>query len=239
MSGTVTFGWIEQAQETATPGTPRQLLRSQVSGLDLRLDHAVDPRTKVGVELTNVYVRGLAPRGHENDTSVQASYGHTLTSHLDFRVAAGPLFSVSGGSATSNNNISYAANAAVDYHVAHALMGFAYARVLQLSYIQVATSANQFSASFDRELSPTIDLTLAARYVRADSSSVLQRQSTFGLSGRIDKRIAGNISLFVSGSRSQQRAPVALGNNNSYDRDEVLGGLTLLFGNSVYRRGVN
>src|ERR1700730_7741971 len=82
--GTVTIGWVEQAEGKADPGQPRQLLRSALAGLDLRYDHATGPRSSIGAEVTNVYIRGLAPRGHDNYTTLSAIYRRTLTAHLDF-----------------------------------------------------------------------------------------------------------------------------------------------------------
>lgn len=240
--GTATGGWVEQAEQNknAVPGQARQVLRSEVAGLDLRYEHATGPHSKIGGELTNVYIRGLAPRGHDNYTALEGSYRRNLTSHLDLRVAAGPLFSkASGDQLVHTNTFSYAASANLEYNIAHSRMAFSYARVLQLAYLQTATTANQFGVVFDRELTPTIDLTVDARYVRADSSSAILKQSQFGLTGKIDKRIAPNVLLFVSASRSQQKIPSALGNNNSFDRDDVFGGITVLFGNPIYRRGVH
>ncbi|HWZ13462.1 MAG TPA: hypothetical protein VNX22_10020 [Acidobacteriaceae bacterium] len=238
--GTVTIGWVEQAQGKADPGQPRQLIRSEVAGLDLRYDHATGPRSSIGAEVTNVYIRGLAPRGHDNYTTLSAIYRRTLTAHLDFHASAGPLFSVaSGGGVGSQQNFTYAASANMDYSIAHTRIGVGYNRVLQLDYIQSAVTANQFSGMFDRELSPTIDLTIDGRYVLSDSSSALLRQSQFGVDGRINKRIAANILLFVSATRSQQTAPSALGNTNSFSRDDVSAGITVLFGNPIYSRGVH
>lgn len=238
--GTATGGWVEQAPQNAVHGQPSLVLRSEVAGLDLRYEHATGPNSKIGAELTNVYIRGLAPRGHDNYTAVEGLYRRNLTSRLDLRVAAGPLFSsVSGGEVNHKNTFTYAASANLEYSIAHSRMAFNYARVLQLGYLQTATTANQFGVLFDRELTPTIDLTVDARYVRADSSSAILNQSQFGLSGKIDKRIAPNVLLFVSASRSQQRIPSGLGNNTSFDRDDVFGGITVLFGNPIYRRGVH
>jgi hypothetical protein len=187
-----------------------------------------------------VYIRGLAPRGHDNYTTVAAIYRRALTDHLDLRASVGPLFSTAGGvTVRGQNNFTYAASANLDYSIAHSRMGFGYNRVLQLDYVQSAVTANQFSGLFDRELSPTIDLTVDARYVRSDSTSAFLRQSQFGVNGRINKRVAANILLFVSASRSQQIAPTALGNNNSFNRDEVSAGVTMLWGNPIYSRGVH
>ena len=239
--GTATFGWVEQAEGKGDPGQPRQFLRSELAGLDLRYDHATGPRSSIGAELTNVYIRGLAPRGHDNYTTLSAIYRRALTGHLDFHASAGPLFSVAsgGGVGGGQRNFTYAASANLDYSIAHTRIGVGYNRVVQLGYIQSSITANQFSGMFDRELSPTIDLTIDGRYVRSDSSSAFLRQSQFGVDGRINKRIGGNILLFVSANRSQQSAPTALGNSNSFNRDDVSAGITVLFGNPIYSRGVH
>jgi hypothetical protein len=238
--GTVTGGWLEQAEGKASPGTPRQVLRNEVAGLDLQLERAINLRDTLGVELTNTYIRGQEPRGHANFVAAQATYGRQLSNHINFRVSAGPLYSSASGVAVPHDNsFNYAASADIEYRIQHARMGFGYSRVFQAGYQQTATIANQFSGTFDRELSPTLDLTVDARYVRTDSSSVFLKQSTFGVDGRLNKRIASNVLLFVSASRAQQTQPSVLVNNNSYGRDDVFGGITVLLGNPIYRRGAH
>jgi hypothetical protein len=237
--GTLTAGWIEQAQGTA-PGTPRQISRNEIAGIDLQYQRAISLRTTLGGEVTQVYIRGLAPLGHENYVAVEGTYIRQLTDHLDLRAAAGPLFnSTSGNGVKSENDVTYAASADIQYRIQHTLMAFDFSRVFQLGYQQTASIGNQISASFDRELSHTLDVTVDARYVRSDSSSINLRQSVLGITGRVNKRIAPNVLLFLSASRSQQKTPAVLVNSNSFNRDDVFGGVTILLGNPLYSRGVH
>jgi len=238
--GTLTAGWIEQAQGKPAPGTARQILRNDVGGIDLQYQRAISLRTTLGGEVTQVYIRGLAPRGHENYVAVEGTYVRQLTDHLDLRVGAGPLFNSSTSVGVKpQTDVSYAASADVQYRIQRTLIGFDFSRVFQLGYQQTATIGNQISASFDRELSRTLDVTVDGRYVRSDSSSINQNQSTLGITGRVNKRIAPNVLLFLSASRSQQRTPAVLLNGNSYNRDDVFGGITVLLGNPLYSRGAH
>lgn len=238
--GTLTGGWVEQAQGAAEPGMQRQILRNQVAGLDLQYERATSLQGTIGAELTNIYIRGQVPRGHENHVALLGTYKRKLAEHVDFRVGAGPLYSsTSGGIIGHETAFSYAATADLEYRIQHTCIAFDYARVFQLGYQQTASIANEFSAFFDRELVRSVDLTVDARYVRTDSRALVANQSTFGVEGRVNKSIAPNVLLFLSASRTQQQAPGILVNSNSYNRDDVFGGITVLLGNPLYRRGAH
>ena len=238
LTGSVTGGWVEEAEQQPTPGQPRWIIRNELAGFDLQYEHNQTRQSAIGGEVTDVYLRGLAPRGHENYVAVEGTYRRDLSGHVSFRAGAGPLFSqTSGGNLVkSASNVSYAANADVNYTTSFARIEAGYARVFQLQYLEPATEAHQISAVFDRALTSSIDLTVDTRYIRTVSDLAALRQSNFGVSARLDKHLTDSILLFASVSRSQQTTPIVGASSYSYDRDDVFGGITVLLGNPLMRR---
>ena len=235
-TGSVTGGWLEEAEQEPAPGQPRWIIRNDLGGADLQYEHDLTLRSAAGVELTNVYLRGLTPVGHEDYTVVEGTYRRDLTDHLSLRGGLGPLFSLTSNAQAKGSDVSYAANAELNYTTPFARMDLAYARVFQLQYLQPATEAHQLSAVFDRAITSTMDLTIDTRYIRTVSDSSSLSQSNFGISARVDKHLTNNILLFASISRSQQSTPVIQGNGYSYDRDDIFGGVSILLGNPLMRR---
>ena len=237
ITASLTGGWLEEAEQQPLPGQPRQVLRNDLGGLDLLFEHNTSLTSAVGAELTDVFIRGLAPRGHENYVAVEGIYRKNLSDHVALRVGAGPLFStITGNLVKSSNDVSYAANADLNYTTTFARIDVAYARVFQLQYIQPATEAHQLSAVFDKALTNSIDLTIDTRYIRTVSDNASLEQSNFGIGARVDKHLTDNILIFASVARSQQSTPAFQGASYSYNRDDVFGGISFLLGNPLMRR---
>jgi hypothetical protein len=242
VTGSLTGGWLEEAQQQPAPGQPRWIIRNELAGFDLQFEHNQTQQSAIGAELTNVFLRGLAPVGHENYIAVEGTFRRNLSEHVALRAGVGPLFSLTNGITNAGipqkttSDVSYAANAGLNYSTPFARIDFGYTRVLQLQYLEPATEAHQLAAVFDRALTRSIDLTIDTRYVRTVSDSPLLRQSNFGVSARVDKHLTNNILLFASVSRSQQATPQIQGTTFSYDRDDVFGGVTVLLGNPLMRR---
>lgn len=237
-AGTLTGGWLEQAEQgTPVRRFPLELLRSEPAALDLQGDHLLTPKTALGAEVTGLYVRGLAPLGHELYTAVEGTYKHNFSSYLGLRAAAGPLFNVYNVRRTGGNNeFSYLASAAIDYNTLFARMSAEFSRVIQLQYLGPPTIANQISGIFDRAVSRNMDLTLDARYINAPGNATVVAQTTYGVTGRLDRYLASNLSVFVSAGRFALSLPATRSFSDSYGRDEVSGGIHYSFGAPLQRQ---
>jgi hypothetical protein len=237
MTGSVTGGWIEERQDAPIPGEARQYLKTEPAGFDFELDHLISPKTALGGEVTNVFIRGLAPVGHDDYTAVEATFKHNFTPTIGMRVAAGPLFAVVSSSTIKSNDVTYALSGAVDYTTINSRINLDYARVIAVDYQTTPAVANQFSAVFDRSLTRGLDLTLAARYIHTGSSAESLVNTNYGITARVDRHLTNKLTLFVTGGRFQQTTPPISGQNFSYSRDEASVGLSYLFGNPLERQG--
>jgi hypothetical protein len=239
MTGTVTGGWVEESENAPVQGQPRQILRTEPLGLDFQMDHLISPKTSIGGEVTNVYIRGLAPIGHSDYTAVQVTGKHNFTPNLGIHVAAGPLFAIVTQSAgNTTNDTTYAVTAAVDYTTLNARIYAGYSRVIALQIDGGPSVANQVSAVFDRSLSRGIDLTVDARFIHTDSSISSLVQTNYGITARVDRYLTKKLTLVFAAARFQQDTPAQSGVNFSYSRDQASVGVSYLFGNPLERQGV-
>ncbi len=239
ISASATGGWLEEAQDKPAAGVPRQILRDEPLGGNVKWEHLVRPTTAIGAELTDLYVRGLAPVGHENYTAVEGTFRYNWTQYLSMRAAAGPLFNVSNSTTAAGNshNLTYAVNAGISYSTIFARISGEYSRVIQLQYLAAPTPAQQISAVFDRSISRTMDLTVDARFVHSDAGPSVVSQTNYGLTGRVDRYITRNFSIFITAARFSLSSPPSNGTPLSYGRDEVAGGIHYSIGEPLEREG--
>jgi hypothetical protein len=237
IQGSVTGGWVEERQQVPLPGEPRQFLKTEPAGLDFQIDHLVTPKTAVGMEVTNVFIRGLAPVGHDDYTAVEPTFKHNFTPNLGMRFAAGPLFVLVSSSTIKESTVNYALSAAVDYTLLNARINLDYSRIIAIQYQDAPSVANQFSGVFDRALTRSLDLTVAGRYINTGASAASLIQTNYGITARLDRHLTPKLTLFVTGGRFQQTSPPVMGTNFSYSRDEASAGLSYLFGNPLERQG--
>lgn len=239
MTGTFTGGWVEEAENQPIPGQARQILRTEPFGFDFQVDHLISPKTSLGGEVTDVYIRGLAPVGHSNYVAALVTGKHNFTPNLGIRVAAGPLFTnVTENSQTTANDTTYAISAAIDYTTLNARIYGGYSRVIALQIGGGPSIANQVSAVFDRSLSRGIDLTVDARYVQTNSNISSLVQSNYGITARIDRYLTRKLTLIFAAARFAQDTPPLGAVSVSYSRDQASVGLSYTFGNPLERQGV-
>jgi hypothetical protein len=236
ITASITAGWTETAVELGPQGT----LRDQVAGATAQWSHQLSPFSWFALQTNAVYVRGLQPIEHGSFTALEASYRRTLNPHFSFNFGAGPLVTnVSGGSVLTGNQpagtgLNYTAHGNIDYTSGNARFGGGYARVIALGYGTQASTANQLSLNVDRRLTRNGDLTLGTRYIGTTSNSPGLSQTSFGFSTRYNLRVNGRLSLFAGASRTQQSVPARVsptGNDSSYSRDELTGGMTITLQN--------
>jgi hypothetical protein len=237
ISGIATAAWIEEAQRQPSQNQHRAILRSEPAGLDFRFDHEASLKTSIGAEVTNLYIRGLAPSGHLDLTTTEASYGYKFTPAFTLLVDAGPLFNLTSGT-SDVGRYSYSASATVSYITPAARISASYAHVLQLGYIAPATTAHQVSILFDRALNRSLELTVDGRYVRASADLASLRQSNFGITAVVVRRLTSRLALLLNLAQFQQTNPATLGDNMSFASNQFSVGITYVLGDPLVHEGV-
>ena len=235
ISGTATAAWIEQAQKQAVSNQPRAILRSEPAGLDFRFDHQSSSDLSIGAEVTDVYIRGLAPSGHVNFTTLEATSQYKFTQTLTFLVAAGPLFYTANSTADNVSSVSYAASATVNYVTRAARITGGYSHVVQLGYIDPATAAHELSLIFDRALTRSIDLTVDGRYVRTVANLPALRQSDFGITTNATRYLTPKLGVVLAFAGFQQTNPQGLAKSPPINSNQFSFGITYLLGNPFTR----
>ncbi len=250
MTYTGTVAWSEDYQNGVPPGQLRQMLRSETGSLDALYQHAISGQTAVGLDASVIYIRGLEPVGHVGYATLLATARRQFTPSTSLSVGIGPLFSHSSVSYVSpgfnlpsnagsqaSNSPTYAGNVNFEHRSHFATYSAGYARVIQLNYLQAAVTANDFSATVVRPISPLLDLTVAAVYIKSDSSSVQLQQSTLGGSGRLDYHLGSRMLLFVNATTFRLSVPSASTYQLPYNRNEFSGGITISLNAIAGRQG--
>jgi hypothetical protein len=230
LSGTV--GWLDQPVLQTTGGPTTGAYREITGGAVAHWQRAINSREMAGVELSNVYVKGLNPRGESNFSAAKFTFSQTLTPHMSVSGGIGPLFVQSNvAGVTSQNSVSYAANAGVDYNRLFGHVSALYSRIYAVGYLSPSDIANEYFVSFDRPITPRFHLTSDTLYIR---TALAQQQtngaySQVGFTTRLDMYLTRNIMYQIGGSIFNQDSTVQI---PGYRYNNISGGLTYYFGHA-------
>lgn len=230
-----TAGWFDQPQANSLSNT-HFAYRQITGGGDFQWVHALNGRETGGIDVSNVYIAGLAPNGMSNFTSAKIIFGQTLSSHTSITAGIGPLFSQTSVAGKSQNAVSYSANAAFEYRriFGHITTGFA--RMYELSYLtQAATTADNLYFSFDRPLTSKILLTEDLQFVTNHASANQYNYSQFVSTTRIDMYLSHSLDYHFEASSDLQSTAAQI---PGYSDNEVSSGFTYYFGSPLPRAGV-
>lgn len=247
ISAAITGTWLEQPEGDSTGSAHVFLNRSELGGVDLHWTRLVSPRTIVGIEANDIFVRGLSPIGHSNFVTGKATFTTLLSQHISLVLGGGPMYGNTSMEATpifgavQGTVFTYAADAGVAYQTSFAKISAGYERALQIGFLGGSLPTQDFYGVFDRPLTGSLDLVVDTRYGRtsnAGASSLTSGTlgySSFGVTSRLSDNITPNLAVFIGASRFQQNAPGAL--SNTFGRTDITGGLTYTFGIPLTRRG--
>ena len=230
-----TTSWMQEAESYGTTTQAPQLSRYVVGAADAQLQRAINPLQAIGVELTDVYVKGMSPIGNSNFTSAKLTFQQAIAQHGSLHMGAGPLYSHAASTFyPTEDDYSYTADFSIDYQTSFARMSAGYSRIFQLGYLAPATAAHQFNAVFDRPVTRSMDLIVDARYVRALAPKTYNtgNYSDFGLSSQLAYLLTRNISAFVSASIFRQGVA-----GTNLGRNDLTSGIRYTFGNPLSRSG--
>jgi hypothetical protein len=233
ISASGTAGWLDQPLLAVKNAQIIGAYRQVTGGGVLQWQHALNSREIAGVELNNVYVKGLNPDGDSNFSSAKLTFSQTLTPHTFFTGGIGPLFihSVFPG-VPNQDEISYAANAAVDYNQRIGHISVGYARVYAVGYLSPSSLANQLYASFDRPVSSRLHLTADTQYIR--TTLPVQQQagaySQVGFTTRLDMYLTPTLIYQIGGSVFNQDATPEI---PGYHYNTFSTGITYAFGHRL------
>jgi hypothetical protein len=230
----ITGAWLEQPLGSSTELTPNNVSKTETAGLDVHYQHANTARSAIGLELTDIFVRGITPVGHSNYTSVKGTYQYSVSERGILEVGFGPLFSLSNSEMNpSTTNFTYAANASFNYQTPYGKIGAGYARVVQLGYLLPSSAGNQFFGVYDRPLNRYADLTADASYLITGSQEHNQADYTdLGLSARLNFNFTRSVVFYVGTSLFHQDSAAG---TLAYEDASV--GITYTFGSSLARKG--
>ncbi|TCK75538.1 hypothetical protein C7378_0522 [Acidipila rosea] len=235
VSGSVTAGWTQEPLSAATSTQPAFLNREATGAVDLQYQRALNPYQSVGVELTDVYVKGLSPVGTSNFTSAQITFHQAFTKHGSLNAGIGPLYSHSASTYFPvQNDYSYTGNLGVSYQTSYARFDAGYARLFQLGYLAPAAPAHSLYATIDRPITPKMDLVLDTRYILALAPPHYQggQYSDFATSLRLGYNITPNTTFYVNGAIFRQA-----GQGINIGRNDFTTGMSYTFGNPLTRSG--
>lgn len=231
-----TGGWMQEPLNYGTSTQTATLSREAMGAGDVQLQRAMNPMQAVGVELTNIYVKGLSPVGASNFTSLKMTFQQAISQHGSLHVGVGPLYSHAASVLyPTENDFSYTADIGLDYQTSFARMSGGYARIFQLGYLAPATAAHRLYGVFDRPITRKMGLTVDASYFSAiaPKSYNAGNYSDFGFTSRLGYDITPQVVAFVSGSVFRQSAPAG----TNLGRNDFTTGITYTFGNPVSRSG--
>lgn len=230
-----TAGWFDQPKAGPDAGNPFAY-RQLTGGGDFQWQHALNPREIGGVEVSNVYIAGLAPGGMANFTSAKITLGQTLTPHSSLTAGIGPLFSQSAlDGSKSQGNFTYSANAGFDYRRVSGHVTAGFARLYELTYLQNASTANELYFSFDRPLTPKLFLTEDLQYLR---NSIIGKQDNYSQivsTTRLDMYVTHTLDYHLEASSDIQGQGIQ---TPGFSDNEVSTGITYYFGSPLSREGV-
>lgn len=230
----LTGAWLEQPLGSSTETNPDNVTKTQTAGLDVHYQHANSARSAIGVELTDIFVRGITPVGHSNYASVKGTYQYSISERGILSFGLGPLFDISNSELNGSvTNFTYTANASFNYQTPYGKIGLGYARVVQLGYLLPSSAGNQFFGLYDRPLNRYADLTADASYIRTRSQVANQADyKDLGVSARVNFNFSRAVVFYVGGSYFNQDS---VGGTLGYEDASV--GVTYTFGSSLARKG--
>jgi len=227
-----TAGWLDSPILGITAGSGTTSLREVTGGGDFQWQRALNPREIAGVELTNVYIKGLSPSGMSNFTSAKLTFGQTLTPYSSVTVGLGPLYSNSNLTGSlDQNNLSYTANVGFDYRRIFAHISGGYSRVYDIGYLAPTSVAHELYFAFDRRLTSKISLSADSQYLRSTAQRSIAAYSTFGFTTRLDIYLTHSLVYHAEGS-SFIRTEIP-----EYRDNAISSGLTFYFGSPLSRAG--
>jgi hypothetical protein len=233
-----TAGWIDQpvvaTGSTQLIGAYRQITGGGV----LQWQRALNTRQIAGVEVTDVYVKGLTPTGDSNFTAAKFTFSQTLTPHAFFTGGIGPLYVHSNVTGTPiQNDVSYAANASIDYNQLIGHISGGYSRIYAVGYLSPSSVANELYLTFNRPLTRKLKLTADTQYINTTlpAQQTTGTYSQVGFTSRLDMYLTRNFVYQIGGSIFQQDATSQI---PGYRYDNFSGGITYYFGHAPSPEGV-
>jgi hypothetical protein len=233
-----TGGWLEEPYDINAETNLPAWSREATTGLDLQFQRALNPHRAVGVELSEVYVRGLTPVGNSDFTALKGTFQQAISEHSSLHLGIGPLYSnssVEGNIYPSSSGFSYTADASYNFQTALAKMSVGYQRIIEAGYLGPPTTADSYYFTLGRPLTRTLELSADARDTRltsatGESAAESENFSDFGVTARLTKTLAPNLTVFVGGDSFRQSAQ-----NQNLNRNDAMGGISYTFGNPFAR----
>jgi len=228
-------GWIDQPSVTGIQTNEITSYRQLTGGGSVQWQRALNTREIAGVELSDVYIKGLFPSGMSNFTAAKLTFGQTLTPHSSITAGVGPLYLQSDLTGKPQlNNFTYTANVGFEYRRPFGDITGGFSRVYELGYVVPAGVANQWYFTFDHPITSKIRLAAASQYVLSPAWEGRNSYAQFVLTARLDVRLTPNLDYHVEGSSFIQDtgAPTPGYSNNQFST-----GITFYFGNPLSRAG--
>jgi hypothetical protein len=236
ISASGTGAWIDQPALGATASSSIGKYQEVTGGADVDWKRALNTRELLGIELNDVYVKGISPSGMSNFGSAKITFGQTLTPHSSVSAGAGPLLTHSGLQGTpTTNETTYTANADFRYERAFGHIDFGYERLYELGYLFPTTVASQLYCTVNRQITSKVFLTADSRFLRSPNEGTLIGYSRFAFTARLDVSLTPNLAYRIEGLSFVQGA----GNEPAgYHENQLTTGLTYVFGSPSSRLGV-
>lgn len=211
------------------------------SGADLRLDYQLTRRSKVGVELTPIYIYGIQPNGHELAEAALGTYQRQLTPTLSIRAGAGPLFIQSSSPLFGSfRDTSYAVSAGLTRQVRQSQFGVFYNRAFLVNLLSPGVISNAFSGSARLPFGKHWIYTGLGDYVTDTSSAAAYGSGrVISQSSQLAYMIGTRVQIFgLYSVLSEQFSSGTSSQTYGFTRNQFGGGIRLTLGNPTTSGGI-
>lgn len=169
--------------------------RYVASGADFRLDYQWTPRDTVGTELTPIYIYGIKPSGHLVAETVQGTYTRQLTTTLQARVGAGPLFVQGSSGGTGLNETSYSVSAGLTRQIRQSQFSGSFSRALLVNFLSPSVLSNSVGFNAYLPIRKNWIFTGAANYTHESGEGAYGSETIYGGTAQIAYQVARNLQL--------------------------------------------
>jgi hypothetical protein len=233
-----TGSWMELKQEKVTPGTVPFGLRDQTLSADIQYQHLLDLQRSVGLELTELYIRGMEPAGQQTTEVLMATYKTPVFGKTIASIGAGPLYThASTHPSVLLKGTSYAATAGLSRQVKDTQFNVLYSRGYELGFVGGAYISHSIGGGFTTPLTHHLvaNGSMGLVFSSEPSTTPGTPSGSFyeqGYTGRMDYKLNKQNALYFLYARSQFSAGASTFGYASYNRSQYSLGYTYTLSHS-------
>lgn len=227
--------WTEIKQQSPPPNTVPFGLRDQTLSADIHYQHLLDTRRSLGVEFTELYIRGLEPRGQQTTEVLLLTYQTPILGKTIATLGAGPLYAhASTHPSILLTGTSYAINAGLSRSVRNSQFNVQYQRGYQLGFISGSYISQSVSGGVSTPLTHHLVANGGASFVYSSQPGITPGSPSGafyqqGYTGRVDYKFNHDNGLYFLYAHSQFSANGPTPGYEAFNRSQYSVGYTYIF----------